>query len=51
MGTMTDEAKALVERLMEYAGHADDCQIMKHGVWSDPIPCTCGYSEIAEALK
>ena len=48
---MTDEAKALVERLMEYAGRADDCQIMKHGVWSDPIPCTCGYSEIAEALK
>jgi len=42
--------RAKVERLIEagrklnnHACHDDDCQIVTHGVWSDPIPCTCGY--------
>jgi hypothetical protein len=40
--------KALVEagtNLNNHASHDDDCQIMVHGVWSDPIPCTCGYED------
>ena len=31
------------QKLNDYACHDDDCQIVTHGVWSDPIPCTCGY--------
>ena len=45
---------ALIEagdRLNELAGHQDDCQIVTHGVWSDPIPCTCGYTEAVKAWK
>lgn len=37
--------KTAADKLAGYAGHDDDCQIMKHGVWSDPIPCTCGYTD------
>lgn len=33
------------EKLAGYAGHDDDCQIMNHGVWTDSIPCTCGYTD------
>ena len=45
------ELEALTQKLMGYAGHDDECQIMTHGVWSDPIPCTCGYSGIARAAQ
>lgn len=45
-----EELDAQVQRLREagdnlsgYAGHDDNCQIVTHGVWSDPTPCTCGY--------
>ena len=44
-----ERLRAMIEKLAGYAGHDDDCQIVTHGVWSDPIPCTCGYSEIARA--
>jgi len=43
-GVATLQARG--DRLAEYAGHRDDCQIVTHGVWSDPIPCTCGYAEV-----
>lgn len=45
---------ALIEagnRLNELACHQDDCQIVTHGVWSDPIPCTCGYTEAWKKWK
>lgn len=49
MGWKT-EAQNEIERLREagkklnnHGCHDDDCQIVTHGVWSDPIPCTCGY--------
>jgi hypothetical protein len=51
------EAQAAeIERLREagtklsgYAGHDDNCEIMLKGVWSDPIPCTCGYEDAWKA--
>lgn len=36
--------------LGEYSSHENDCRIMTHGVWSDPIPCTCGYTDAWQAL-
>lgn len=48
------ENAALIEasdRLNELACHQDDCQIVTHGVWSDPIPCTCGYTEAWKKWK
>lgn len=33
------------EKLNNHACHDDDCQIVTHGIWSDPIPCTCGYED------
>ncbi len=45
---------ALIEagdRLNELACHQDDCQIVTHGVWSDPIPCSCGYTEAWKKWK
>ena len=39
------------DRLAMFAGHDDGCQIMTHGVWSDPTPCTCGYTTIINAWK
>ena len=44
-----ERLRAMIEKLAGYAGHDEDCQIMTRGVWSDPIPCICGYSEIARA--
>jgi len=35
--------------LGEYSSHENDCRIMTHGVWSDPIPCTCGYTDAWQA--
>jgi hypothetical protein len=35
--------------LAGYAGHDDNCEIMLKGVWSDPIPCTCGYEDAWKA--
>ena len=32
-------------KLNNHACHDDDCQIVTHGIWSDPIPCTCGYED------
>lgn len=47
-----DEALiAAGNRLSNYAVHDDDCQIVTHGVWSDPIPCSCGYTEAVKAWK
>jgi hypothetical protein len=50
------ELEAEVERLLQiaqrlgtYSAHDDDCRIMTHGVWSDPIPCTCGYTDAWQA--
>ena len=40
---------AMIEKLAGYAEHDEGCQIMTHGVWSDPTPCTCGYSDVARA--
>jgi hypothetical protein len=37
------------QKLNDYACHDDDCQIVTHGVWSDPIPCTCGYEDAWKA--
>lgn len=45
---------ALIEagdRLAGFAGHDDGCQIVTHGVWSDPIPCSCGYTEAWKKWK
>jgi hypothetical protein len=39
------------DALMEFAGHDDECQIMTHGVWSDPIPCDCGYTAAVAAWR
>jgi hypothetical protein len=36
-------------KLAGYAGHDDNCEIMLKGVWSDPIPCTCGYEDAWKA--
>ena len=36
-------------KLNNHACHDDDCQIVTHGVWSDPIPCTCGYEDAWKA--
>jgi len=51
------ELEAEIERLLQiaqrlgtYSAHDDDCRIMTHGVWSDPIPCTCGYTDAWQAL-
>lgn len=52
--TSADRIAALIEagdRLNELACHQDDCQIVTHGVWSDPIPCTCGYTEAWKKWK
>jgi len=37
------------QKLNDHACHDDDCQIVTHGVWSDPIPCTCGYEDAWKA--
>jgi hypothetical protein len=37
------------QKLNDYACHDDDCQIVTHGVWSDPIPCDCGYEDAWKA--
>jgi hypothetical protein len=45
---MQDRITALIaagDKLNELACHQDDCEIVTHGVWSDPIPCTCGYTD------
>lgn len=47
-----DRITALIaagDKLNELACHQDDCEIVTHGVWSDPIPCTCGYTEAWKA--
>jgi hypothetical protein len=59
LGQAADRIEALTaenERLREagaklnnHACHDDDCQIVTHGVWSDPIPCTCGYEDAWKA--
>ena len=47
-----DEALiAAGDRLAGFAGHDDTCQIITHGVWSDPSPCTCGYTEAWRAWR
>lgn len=43
--------KAAGDGLDQYAGHWDTCEIMTHGVFSDPIPCTCGYHEALAAWE
>jgi hypothetical protein len=43
--------RAAGDRLNGVACHTDDCEIVKHGVWSDPIPCTCGYTEAWKAWQ
>ena len=35
--------------LADFAEHANDCAIVTHGVWSDPIPCTCAYTDAWKA--
>jgi len=40
----------IAQRLGTYSAHDDGCRIMTHGVWSDPIPCTCGYTDAWQAL-
>lgn len=35
--------------LDRYTEHTNDCQIVTHGVWSAPIPCTCGFDEAGQA--
>jgi hypothetical protein len=42
--------RVAAQRLGTYSAHDDDCRIMTHGVWSDPIPCTCGYTDAWQAL-
>jgi hypothetical protein len=45
-----ERLRAITSKLADYAGHDEDCQIMTWRIGSDdPIPCTCGYSEIARA--
>lgn len=39
------------DRLSGFAVHDDDCQIVTDGVWSDPIPCTCGFTEAWRAWR
>lgn len=49
-----DRIEALIaagDKLNEVACHTDDCEIVTHGVWSDPIPCTCGYTEAWKAWQ
>jgi hypothetical protein len=41
--------RVAAQRLGTYSAHDDDCRIMTHGVWSDPIPCTCGYADAWQA--
>jgi hypothetical protein len=36
------------DRLAAYAGHGDDCG---SGVWTDPVPCDCGYTEAWKAWQ
>lgn len=49
-GTTAYEAADALERLTAYAGHLATCDIMTHGVWSDPIPCTCGLSALLKEI-
>lgn len=37
-------------KLPTYVGHNDTCEIMTHGVWSDPIPCTCGLQDLLDTI-
>ncbi len=49
---IADRITALIaagDRLAGFAGHDDQCQIMTHGVWSDEVPCTCGYGAAWQA--
>ena len=44
-----ERLRAAGAKLNNHACHDDDCQIVTHGVWSDPIPCTCGYEDAWKA--
>lgn len=35
--------QAHADALARYGEHTSTCDIMTHGVWSDPTPCTCGW--------
>ena len=51
---VSDRITALIaagDKLNELACHQDDCEIVTHGVWSDPIPCTCGYTDAWKAWQ
>lgn len=45
------EAADALEKLRGYAGHTEECDIMAVGVWSDPIPCTCGFTALLKDLS
>ena len=42
-----DRLRATVERLLRYAYHEEECQVMK---WNGGIVCDCGYDELTAAL-
>ena len=44
-----ERLRAAGAKLNNHACHDDECQIVTHGVWSDPIPCTCGYESAWKA--
>lgn len=44
------QAADALEKLLTYAGHAEDCDIMVRGVWSDPLPCTCGLTQLLKDI-
>jgi hypothetical protein len=48
--TENERLLQIAQRLGTYSAHDDRCRIMTHGVWSDPIPCTCGYTDAWQAL-
>ncbi len=43
--------KAAGDGLEDYTGHDQRCEIMTHGVWTDPIPCTCGLTAAIKQWK
>lgn len=43
--------QAHADALAGYGEHTSTCDIMTHGVWSDPTPCTCGWGATFRAYE
>ena len=51
LGLRLTATRAAGEKLAGFAGHDDGCKVMVVGIWSDPVECTCGYSEALPEWK